>query len=424
MANESATPEMDGAAVQEPNLSQPVGGEELHQLDDYLTSMMEKLRRAIYKPNDAKPTPVFNAAQLAKLCGRSPSSMARLLEKAKEMGLEDGTSAGGTHRSFTLEQTVQWVKALGGPGYKRKAGQQAAVITVGFFKGGVAKTLVATSLSQALALKGYRVLAIDFDPQGSMTAMFGIDPATVKSEETFTPLGTPPGHPLHRTTLVESIQPTYWPGVDLIAGSTNLFQCEFYLPLRAMNAQAEGKRFNFLEVLTKGLRPLKDDYDFIIIDTPPALSYTTMNAYIAADALLMPIVPEGLSLQSSAQFWGMFTELYDVAVKLMDKPKEYAWLGIVPSKVESHKPAVQNMLKWIRGFYGQYVMSSELPLTDAVKTSGSTLNTVYDISKYVGSHKTYERARDAFDRMVLEVELMTRRNYWHEEIAEEEGSNS
>ena len=180
---------------------------------------------------------------------------------------------------------------------------------MGFFKGGVGKTIVATSLAQGLALKGYKVLTIDFDPQGSMTAMMGVDPATVEADETFAPLGTPPGHPLHRATLAESIRPTYWSGVDLVAGSTNLFQCEFFLPLRAMNAKAEGRQFNFLDVLAKGLRPIREDYDFIIIDTPPALSYTTMNAYLAADALLMPVVPEGLSLQSSAQFWDMFTEL-------------------------------------------------------------------------------------------------------------------
>lgn len=403
-----------------------VDGPALHALDDHLAAMMGRLKRAIYKPAGTKPTPVFNAAQLAKLCGKSASTMLRHLEKAADMKLADGLAGGGTaaHRAFTLEQSVDWVRALGGPGYKRLPGQPGAVITVGFFKGGVGKTIVATSLAQGLALKGYKVLTIDFDPQGSMTAMMGVDPATVEAEETFAPLGTPPGHPLHRATLAESIRPTYWSGVDLVAGSTNLFQCEFFLPLRAMNAKAEGRQFNFLDVLAKGLRPIREDYDFIIIDTPPALSYTTMNAYLAADALLMPVVPEGLSLQSSAQFWDMFTELFDTAAKLTETPKQYAWLGIVPSKVEGHKPAVQAMLKWIRAFYGEYVLASELPQTDVVKTGGTTLGTVFDISKYVGSNKTYERAREAFDRLVTEIETMTRRRFWNEPAPAEEGGQA
>lgn len=402
-------------------LPNKVGAESLHALDEHLASMMDRLKHAIYKPAGTKPTPVFNATQLAKLCGRT--SMARQLEKAAELGLADGVIEGkpAGHRSFTLEQAVQWVRAVGGTAYKRAPGQSGAVITVGFFKGGVGKTIVATSLAQGLALKGYKVLAIDFDPQGSMTAMLGVDPAVVEGDETFAPLGVPPGHPLYRPTLAESIRPTYWSGVDLVAGSTNLFQCEFYLPLRAMNARNEGKQFNFLDVLAKGLQPLRDDYDYIVIDTPPAISYSTMNAYWAADAILMPVVPEGLSLQSSTQFWDMFTELFDTAAKLVSTPKEYAWLGVVPSKVEGHKPAVQAMLKWIRAFYGEYMLNSELPLTDVVKTGGTTFGTVFDISKYVGSNKTYERARDAFDRLVGEIDTMTRQRFWNEPVPGDEG---
>jgi chromosome partitioning protein len=400
--------------------------ESILALDEHLTDMMERLKGAIFQPLGAKPSPVFNAAQLAALCKRSPNAMLKQLEKAGKLGLADGLekdAAGkkvGAHRSFTLEQAIDWVRHLGGPGYKRKPGQKAAVITVGFFKGGVGKTTLATSAVQGLSLKGYKVLAIDFDPQGSMTAMLGVEPGTVPLEETFTPVAMPPDKKGARPTLIESIRPTYWSGVDLIAGSIGLGECELYLPMRAMNAQSERKNFNFLDVLNNALKPLKDDYDFIVIDTPPQLSYTTMNAYLAADGILMPVVPEGLSLQSSVQFWNMFCQLIEIyssnAQKYGEKPKEYAWLGVVPSKVEAHKPNTQEMLKWIRLFYGQYVMASELPLTEAVKTGGTEWATIYDISKYVGSAKTYERAREAFDRVIDEVEQMTRRNHWHEQI--------
>lgn len=407
------------APVEGSSTAGAVNGDALWDLHDHLEDMMGRYQSVIYAPTgDTKDPPRFNASQLANLCGKSQSTMLRLLEKAGKMKLADGLTPGSTkaHRSFTLEQSIDWVRALGGPGYKRKPGQPGEVVAVGFFKGGVGKTIVATSLAQGLALKGYKVLAVDFDPQGSMTAMLGVDPGLVKIEETFTPLCAPPGHSLHRPTLVESIRQTYWSGIDLVPGTTGLFRCEFFLPTRALNAQREGKQFNFLDVLGKALRPLREDYDFIIIDTPPALSYTVMNAYWAADALLMPMVPEGLSLQSSSQFWNMFTELWDEAGALTDTEKTYAWLGVVPSKVEGHKPPVQEMLKWIRAFYRDYVLTSEIPQTDTVKTASTTLGTVYDISKYVGSAKTYERARDAFDRLVNEVESMTRRSFWKEHL--------
>jgi len=401
--------------------------EDLEALDEHATTMMERIKAAVFKPTGGKNPPSFNATQLAALCNRTHPAMLRLLDKAPEWGLSTGVvmdAAGkklSAHRSFSLEETIDWVRHLGNAGglrYQRQGEQPGAVITVGFFKGGVGKTVIATSLAQGLSLKGYKVLAIDFDPQGSMTALLGGNPAAVEQDETFTPLALPPSSQGHRDSLVESIRPTYWSGVDVIAGSTGLFACEFYLPLRAMNAQAEGKRFNFLEVLQRALDPIRAEYDYIIIDTPPALSYTTMNAYWAADAILMPIVPEGLSLQSSVQFWNMFTELASTARQLSGIPKTYAWLGVVPSRVEGHKAPVQEMLKWIRMFYGEYVMTSEIPLTETIKTGSTEFATVYDIEKYVGGAKTYERARVAFDKLVTEVDLMTRRNFWRERSEE------
>ncbi len=397
--------------------------EDLERLDDHATGMMDRIKAAMFKPTGGKLAPHFNATQLAALCGRTNAAMSRLLDKAEELQLSNGLvrDAQGkkvsSQRSFSLEETIDWVRHLK-LGYRRKVGQPGAVITVGFFKGGVGKTTIATSLAQGLSLKGYRTLAIDFDPQGSMSALLGVNPSAVEQEATFTPLALPPGAEGHRDSLVESIRPTYWSGVDLIAGSTGLFGCEFYLPLRAMNAQAEGKRFNFLEVLNRALGPIREEYDYIIIDTPPALSYTTMNAYWAADAVLMPIVPEGLSLQSSVQFWNMFTELAQSAKRFSETPKSFSWLGVVPSKVEAHKAPVQEMIKWIRMLYGEFLMTSEIPQTDTIKTGSTEFATVFDIEKYVGSAKTYERARVAFDKLVTEVDLMTRRTVWGEQSKE------
>ncbi|MFK4705858.1 chromosome partitioning protein [Roseateles asaccharophilus] len=408
-----ATAEQDGVTL-----------EHLDSLSEHLLDMMERLKTEIYKPGSVKQAPNFNAAQLAALCGKSDQAMRRLLDGAEARGLATGliTNASGqktaAHRSFTVEQAIEWVRAVGTKAYKRKPGQEAAVITVGFFKGGVGKTILASSLAQGLSLMGYKVLVIDFDPQGSMSTMLGVDPATVEVAETFTPIAMPKGAPGHSDNLADSVRPTYWHGIDIIAGNTALFNCEFYLPLRTMNAKQEGTRFNFMEVLARGLKMgLRDEYDYIIIDTPPALSYTTMNAYWAADAILMPVVPEGLSLQSSVQFWSQFSELASVASGDADEPKKYAWLGIVPSRVEGHKTAVQTMTKWIRMFYGQYVMTSELPQTEAVKTGGTEFKTIYDISRaseYIGGSQTYARAREAFDRVINEVDSMTRRAYWHE----------
>lgn len=397
---------------------------DLTELGTSLAAQMGSLKRAIHDPRNEKVAPSFNAAQVAAMCGKQPSAFARQLQSAAKKGLPTGivTGADGrqkSQRQFSLEEAVQWVSAVGGKTYKRKPGQKGAVITVGFYKGGVGKTLVAASVAQALALNGYRVLAIDLDPQGHLSVMLGLELQNVQYEDTFAPLTAMPGEEGARESLIESVRPTYWTNLDIVAGGNALHEGEFFIPLRAMRAQEQKKSFNFLEILSNGLDfGLRDEYDYIVIDTPPQMGYQVMNAYWAADAILMPVVPEGLSLQSSVQFWDQFSQLVQVAQMRSRKPKEYAWLGVVPSKVEHHKTSVQGMLTWMRMFYGEYVLGSELPLTEAVKQAGTEFNTVYDISKYVGSAKTYERARTAFDRLVSEIDLLTRQRLWNEDSRE------
>ena len=401
--------------------------DDLNLLNERIAANYERLKGEIYKPSNEKPAPQFNASQLAEMCGKSQTGMLRLLEGANELGLRDGLrpkedgDKRQQARSFTLEEAMGWVKHVDQPGlrYKRKPGQLGAVLATGFFKGGVGKTTISASLAQGLARRGYKVLAIDLDPQGSLSAVLGVDPSTVELDETFTPLTYPVKSGEHRATLAESIRSTYWSGIDIVAGSTGLFAGEFYLPLRALEAREDGGQFNFLEVLDKALKMgISVEYDYIIIDTPPSLSYVTMNGYWAADAVLMPVVPEGLTLQSAVQFWDMFCDLADSAQRVSKTPKTFAWVGVVANLVEPHKVASAEMLKWLIAFFGDYMLATTIPRTEAVRTGGMEMQTVYDISRYVGHHKTYERAREAFDLLVNEIDGLTRRNLWSETTEE------
>ena len=85
----------------------------------------------------------------------------------------------------------------------RPNGQPGAVIATGNFKGGVGKTTVSMSVAQGLSLKGYKVLCIDLDPQGSLTSLFGLTPTAMEEGETFFPLTVPLNDPRHRDTLVQ-----------------------------------------------------------------------------------------------------------------------------------------------------------------------------------------------------------------------------
>jgi chromosome partitioning protein len=369
------------------------------------THVMDQMKSMAYMPNNGKAAPSYNATQLAKLCGVSGSAMLRALERAEEDQMPAGVVVDGK-RVFPVADARAWVRRLSKSYFKRTPGAQAATIAIANFKGGVGKTTITVNLAQGLSLKGYRVLVIDLDPQGSATSMLGHTPLAIEVEQTFLPLAAG-----ERESIRESVIATYWDGVDLVAGNTGLHNSEFYLPARVLEAQRNGGVFNFEEVLNKGLDSVREDYDFILVDNPPQLGYSTLNAMWAADAVLMPVVPEGLSVMSSSQFWMMFDELASGVVSMGGREKDWAWVGVLPSMMQN-KSQFQVMMQYIRSAYGNAVMRSEVPSTAVIEVGGTRLKTVYDFAKYVGDDKTYVRARDAFDELAFEVEQLTRETVW------------
>lgn len=155
----------------------------------------------------------------------------------------------------------------------------SAVIAITNQKGGVGKTTLACSLLSGLHQRGQRVLGVDLDPQGSLGFCLGLD--------------------------IENCATVY----DVMKGSRKIrdvvtsSECGDILPSNILLSAAElefnrpGREF----LLKTQLAELQDEYDYIIIDTPPALNVLTINAYVAADHLVIPMAPEILSLLGVAQ---------------------------------------------------------------------------------------------------------------------------
>jgi chromosome partitioning protein len=398
------------AVLREEALYGPVTMDDIAVLAQRLEDLNNAVKETVFRPDGDKRPPSFNATQLAELCGKTPDQMSRLLEKAAERKLPTGTLVNARSRNFTLAEAREWIAAVG-PQARRPEGSPGAVIACGNFKGGVGKTILSMCLAQGLSLRGHRVLCIDYDPQGSLTSLFGITPTDLTPEETVIPLMLPPDSEGASDTLQHVIRSTYWDGIDLVPACHALFAGEFYLPKRQLDSTEPS--FRFYEVLKHALNQgLRDYYDFVVIDTPPALSYMTMTAFWAADGLLLPLPPEGLDFTSSTQFWSMLSELAGPTVDKDGSCKSFAWVRVVPSKVDMTKLHTKQILSWMRTGYQSLLATSSIPDTAAVRVGGMQLSTVYDISKYIGSQKTLYRAREAFDLLVEEVEHLTANTVW------------
>jgi chromosome partitioning protein len=270
------------------------------------------------------------------------------------------------------------------------------VITVANFKGGVSKTTTAAALAQGLSLRGHKVLLVDTDPQGSLTTLFGILPDTeVEEEQTILPLCAG-----ETDSIMSSVQKTYWDGIDIVCAAPLLFNAEFLLPSR----QKTEKDFKFWRVLDNGLDPAREIYDVIIIDTPPSLSYTTINALIAAQGVLMPLPPNALDFASSAQFWNLFTEVCGGLFKSGGENKKFYFVDVVLSRVDRADVVSQAVRQWIMNAYRGMVIPVEIPKTSIAATASAEFGTVYDMDQSSTQAKTLKRARDAYDQLVDFVE--------------------
>ena len=372
---------------------------------DKASYMMGAVRGALLAPENQKAAPHFNTTELAAMCDADRS---QIVYRSSKGDLPAGTiNPGGNRRTFTLEEAIPWVREFRAEKL-RPAGAQAVCISVANFKGGVGKTTTSMTLAQGLALKGHKVLVMDCDPQGSLTTLFGILPDTeVDESQTILPvcLG-------QESSIAPAIQSTYWPGLDLVCAAPLLFAAEFGLPARQMRETG----FEFWNVLNHALDDVRDLYDVIIVDTPPALSYVTINALMASDGILMPLPPNALDAASAAQFWRLFSDLAGQLVEQRGVTKNFDFVRVLLTRVDSQDSTTATIRDWISKTYEGKVLPAEIPKTTVASSSSAEFGTVYDVAKYEGSQKTYKRARDAYERVSELMEEIIRAT-WRRQLS-------
>jgi chromosome partitioning protein len=165
------------------------------------------------------------------------------------------------------------------------------VIAIANQKGGVAKTTTCINLGASLAATRRRVLVIDLDPQGNATVGSGVDKESLQRSAYHLLLGKAPA-----SEILHSVATA---GYDIIPTSGDLTAAEVEL----MSLIAREQR------LRRALQPLRDSYDFILIDCPPSLNMLTLNALVAADAVLIPMQCEYYALEGLTALLGTIEEI-------------------------------------------------------------------------------------------------------------------
>jgi len=212
----------------------------------------------------------------------------------------------------------------------------AQVIAFANQKGGVAKTTTTLNLGVAFAEQGFRVLLVDLDPQGNLTMSQGLNPDLIE-QSMFDVL-------VHRLPIEQVIERRE---VDIAVSSIDLAGADM-----ALSTQIGRER-----ALEKALAHIKDRYDYILIDTPPSLGLLTINAFVAAGGVIVPVQTEYLSLRGLVQLENTLT-----MVRENLNPKVEI-IGILPTMYDRRLTHSREADEILRENFGDLVYSTRIRKT-------------------------------------------------------------
>lgn len=375
---------------------------------EMLSAQLQAMRDRLFSPSSKKALRKFSSGEAAKLIGVSDGYL-RQLSIAGE-GPQPETGAGG-RRYYSLDDINALRRHLAEqnpakgrhylPRRDEGRGEHLQVIAVTNFKGGSGKTTTSTHLAQHLALAGYRVLAIDLDPQASMSALFGYQPELdLNGNDT---LYGAIRYDDERRELSEIIRPTYFDGLDLVPGNLELQEFEHTTPQMLAARQAGDGKAMFFARVQAALQTVADRYDVVVMDCPPQLGFLTLSALCAATSVLVTIHPQMLDVASMSQFLFMTADLLSV-VREAGGELNFDFMRYLITRYEPNDGPQTQIVGFLRSLFGDRVLTAPLVKSTAFSDAGLTKQTLYEVARESFSRATYDRAMESLTAVNGEIE--------------------
>ena len=376
---------------------------------ELLSGQLAALRDRLYPPAAKKALRPFSSGEAAKLIGVSDGYLRQLSISGEGPAPEIGP---GGRRSYTLADVNALRRHLadqGGAKAKhyvkhRQAGEHLQVIAVTNFKGGSGKTTTSVHLAQYLALQGYRVLAVDLDPQASMSALFGYQPELdLSGNDT---LYGAIRYDNERRSLSDIIRQTYFDGLDIVPGNLELQEFEHTTPRHLAERQAgRGAGDLFFARVQATLATVADNYDVIVIDCPPQLGYLTLGALCAATSVIVTVHPQMLDVASMSQFLFMTSDLLSV-VRDAGGRLDFDFMRYLITRYEPNDGPQTQIAGFLRTQFGDRVLTAPMVKSTAISDAGLTKQTLYEVGRESFTRTTYDRAYESLSAVNSEIEYL------------------
>ena len=357
-----------------------------------LSTRLEKHRLDNFPPDAVKALRQFQLPEVASYLGISPGYLKNLSLNGK--GPQPSVTPTG-RRSYTAKQMLEMRRYLDQNGRSdsrmyvphRRDGEHLQIVAVVNFKGGSGKTTTTAHLAQHLALTGHRVLAIDLDPQASLTALHGIQPEL----DQFPSLYEAIRYDEDRKPISALIRRTNFPGLDIIPANLELQEFEYDTPLILAEKGTRDIGRVFFTRLDSALSEVGDEFDVVVLDCPPQLGYLTLTALSSATAVLVTVHPQMLDVMSMCQFLLMLGEILD-PIRRGGGNMSLDWMRYLVTRYEPGDIPQSQMVHFMRSLFGGFVLKNEMVKSTAISDAGITKQTLYEIERSQLTRSTYDRA--------------------------------
>lgn len=378
---------MQAEPVEVATTQRRVVAEDLADLVERTDASLDAFRTLGMTPDTSKHLKRFYRVQtMAKMLG---CSRTRIENALTALGIEVHRNPENNRVLGLKLEEVNQVRAHLNATPGRQADEECVRLAIQSFKGGVAKSVTTVYLAQALAERGYRVLVVDCDPQGSATSSFGYIPdADFTEADTLAPFLLNEEQTLHY-----AIRPTYFAGVSLVPSCLGLMDTDFVLFDQVARNSSDGGG-SYYNRIARAIDTVESDYDVVIMDSSPNLSMMSVNIMVAANAVIIPTPPMLYDFASTAQYLRMMREV----MQSVAPDKAYHFVKILASKVDRSKPKQIEFLEVMEDNYSKFMLSNPLYIATAIPDTAARFQTVLD------DPKPDRRVRQMLDNLFDEIE--------------------
>nr|WP_260691830.1 plasmid partitioning protein RepA [Rhizobium leguminosarum] len=349
---------------------------------------------------DDRPLRRFSLGEVAEILGVSGSYLRQLSIDGLGPIPELGTAG---RRSYTLRQINELRAYLASTRPKealkfcprRREGEKLQIISVA---GGPSTTTTSLYLTQGLALQGFRVLAVDLDPKGSLSEMYGYFTATlpVHNESMYAAIR----YDDQRVGMSDIIQKTLFDGLDFVPGTSELGEFE------QESSRRYRSKWGYPDAsirMVDALKQVAEDYDVVVIHCAPECGgFLTVGAFEAATGVLVMARPQLTEIAKTVMFLNSFSHF----VSLIEKAGRSVNYDFVKFLVTRHNPrdvSDQEAVALLRDSLGDDLLTTTVWESDAIGEAGLKNRSLYELSAGAVGRSAYEQAMETLNSTNAEV---------------------